>query len=84
MTPTTQRLDCHGTGGTSSLITVAGKGTAKRTIRVDLELWSEFAAAAEQAGSDRSTLIRDFIAWVLRKPDATPPRQINEEGASRS
>jgi hypothetical protein len=79
MTPTIGRPDCHGTDQAPSLITVAGKGTAKRTIRVDPELWSEFAAAAEQAGSDRSALIRDFIEWVLRKPDATPPRQIVDQ-----
>lgn len=86
MTPST-RLDCHDTPRTPSLITVSSKGTGRRTIRVDPDLWDEFALAADRAKTDRSTLIRDFISWMLRKPDARAPEQIppdSEQGASTS
>jgi hypothetical protein len=81
MTPTTP--DCHDSQEAHSLITVtakSGKGTARQTIRVEPELWDEFGAAAEQVDTDRSALVRDFIAWFLRKPGAKQPPRIPPAG----
>jgi metal-responsive CopG/Arc/MetJ family transcriptional regulator len=57
----------------------SGKGTARQTIRVDETLWEEFGEAAARLNSDRSTLVRDYIGWVLRKPEAKEPRQVPAE-----
>lgn len=81
MTPTTP--DCHDSQEPPSLITVtakSGKGTARQTIRVDSELWDEFAEGAEQVNTDRSALVRDFIAWFLRKPGAKQPPRVPPAG----
>lgn len=89
MSPTTDQPgqpDCHVTQETPSLITVPSKGNPRRTVRVDDETWDEFGTAAQQLGSERATLVREYIDWVLRRPDAKTPRQApdSEEGASRS
>lgn len=52
-----------------------GRGTPHAGIRVPPELWEEFAAVAREQGTDRSTLIRAFIRWYLRKPEATLPKR---------
>lgn len=71
MTPATSAgNNCHDT-----LITVAGKGTAKRTIRVDADLWNRFATRAAKAGTDRTTALRDFIRWYVGEPAAELPRR---------
>lgn len=78
MTPTRHTgQDCRDT-----LIPVTGKGTSRHTIRAEDALWDEFDAAAKLLDSDRSTLLRDYMAWVLRKPDARPPRQVPASKAS--
>jgi hypothetical protein len=48
-------------------------------VRVDDETWEQFGTAAQQLGSERATLVREYIDWVLRRPGATPPRQIAED-----
>jgi metal-responsive CopG/Arc/MetJ family transcriptional regulator len=42
----------------------------------DAALWDEFGAATEGRHKDgRSGVIRDFMRWYLRKPDAALPEQ---------
>ncbi|MEV0214262.1 hypothetical protein [Micromonospora sp. NPDC050695] len=51
--------------------------TPHRPIRVEHELWDLFGKVA--GSRNRSTVIRDFIAWYVRKPGAglplRPPRR---------
>lgn len=46
--------------------------TPHRHLRVDDELWTRFSEAAEAAGQDRSTVIRDFMRWYARLPARAP------------
>jgi metal-responsive CopG/Arc/MetJ family transcriptional regulator len=39
------------------------------------DLWQRLGEVAEQAGTDRSTVIRDLVRWYVRDPDATPPKR---------
>lgn len=48
--------------------------TPPRQIRIGDE-WYEFDAAAKAAGTERATLVREFIAWYLRKPGAKLPQR---------
>jgi len=58
----------HGT-----LIDMPGKGTRNRTIRVDLDLWTRAGEAAESAGTDRATVIKEFLRWYVGEPGAKIP-----------
>lgn len=49
--------------------------TPTRPIRVDLGLWDRFGWAAGAAGYDRSTVLREFMAWYVREPGAKMPRR---------
>jgi hypothetical protein len=49
--------------------------TPTRPIRVDPELWERFGAATEAAGTDRSSVLRAFMAWYCRDPGAKMPRR---------
>lgn len=49
--------------------------TPTRPIRVDLELWARFGAAAEDNDQDRSAVLRSFMAWYARDPGARLPRR---------
>lgn len=44
--------------------------TPTRPVRVDLDEWDEFGKAATSQGTDRSALIRAFMAWYIHKPGA--------------
>ncbi|MFD7554126.1 hypothetical protein ACFV9E_06250 [Streptomyces sp. NPDC059835] len=46
--------------------------TPARQIRIG-DAWYEFDAAAKAMGTERATLIREFIDWYLRKPGAKLP-----------
>jgi hypothetical protein len=46
--------------------------TPPRQIRIGEE-WYEFDEAAKSMDTERATLIREFIAWYLRKPGAKMP-----------
>lgn len=48
--------------------------TPPRQVRIGDE-WYEFDAAAKGAGTERAALIREFIAWYLRKPGAKLPER---------
>lgn len=52
-----------------------GRGTPKYGIRVPEDAWNRFGEATTQAGTDRSAVLRAFIAWYLRVPDAKPVRR---------
>jgi len=52
-----------------------GRGTPLACIRVPEQDWAAFKAAAGRAGTDRSALIRAFIAWYMRQPGATLPKR---------
>jgi hypothetical protein len=46
--------------------------TPARQVRIGEE-WYEFDAAAKSMDTERAALIREFIAWYLRKPGAKLP-----------
>ncbi len=49
--------------------------TPNRAVRIDDETWADLGAAAEAAGTDRSTVLRELAQWWLRRPGAKmPPR----------
>lgn len=48
----------------------SGRGTARQTIRVDEALWTAFGTACEEQDTDRSSVVRAFIARYLRDPVA--------------
>lgn len=51
----------------------SGRGTARQQFRLDEALWDRFGAAVTSAGTDRSTVLREFIAWYVREPGAKLP-----------
>lgn len=52
-----------------------GKGSPKRTLRVEATLWEEFGESAAAVDADRAGLLRDFIRWHTGRPGAElPPR----------
>ena len=53
----------------------SGRGTARQTIRVDDALWTRFGVVATRQDTDRSALLREFIAWYLRVPAAKLPKR---------
>lgn len=61
----------------------SGRGTARQTIRVDVDLWDRFGTVCEQAGSDRSDTLRAFMRWFAREEGAKMPRrpaQVGDQG----
>lgn len=46
--------------------------TPTRPIRVDLTVWQDFGKVAEP---DRSTVLRDFMAWYVGRPGIKAPRR---------
>lgn len=48
--------------------------TPPRQIRIGDE-WFEFDEAAKSMGTERAVLVRQFIAWYLRKPGAELPER---------
>jgi hypothetical protein len=53
-------------------VLVMSKGKPRAAIRIDPALWDRFAEVAEP---DRSTILREFIAWYVREPGAKLPRR---------
>ena len=49
--------------------------TKHRTVRIRDDDWVPFGHAAMDADSDRSALIKQFIAWYLARPDAELPQR---------
>lgn len=59
---------------------MATRGTKKRTFRgLSDQDWDELGAAAEQQHTDRSSLLRDFIRYYLRRPGAKLPKRPDTE-----
>lgn len=51
-------------------------GSPNRAFRLDdLDLWTRFGAAAAEAGSDRSAVLREFIRWYVRDLGARMPQR---------
>ena len=46
-----------------------------RTLRVSDALWEAFGAACKDDGSDRSTVLRRFMAAYAKVPGAKVPRR---------
>jgi hypothetical protein len=43
-------------------------------FRIDATEWAAFGDAVPE-GTDRSAVLRDFIAWYLRRPGAKMPKR---------
>lgn len=67
---------CHGT-----LNRVPGKGTKKRTLRVEDALWDPFGEATQAAGRDRNGVVKDFMRWYLGIEGAELPERPDPEEA---
>jgi len=52
-----------------------GRGTTKSGIRVPDDLWRRFGEVVANADTTRSTVLREFIAWYVRDPDAKSPKR---------
>lgn len=63
------------TDGHDKLQGVPGKGTDRKTIRVEPALWDALETATRQLGTDRSTWIRDAICWCVGWPGAEAPKR---------
>lgn len=48
--------------------------TPPRQIRIGDD-WYDFGAAAKSQGTERAAVVREFIAWYLRRPGATMPKR---------
>jgi predicted DNA-binding protein len=51
------------------------RGTPKVTLRLPEEMWRRFGEVAAAAGVDRATLLRAWIAWYIRDPEAKAPQR---------
>lgn len=51
------------------------KRTPHRSIRLEKDLWDRLDGAAKANGYDRSGLIRQFVRWYLREPNARLPQR---------
>ena len=49
-----------------------GRGTPKITLRVPEDLWRRFGELAEP---DRAAVLREFMKWFVRDPDAKAPKR---------
>lgn len=48
-------------------------------FRAPDDLWEEFGRAAKSVDSDRSKLLRQFIAWYVHRPNARRPVRPEQE-----
>jgi hypothetical protein len=46
-----------------------GRGTKKRTLRVEDAIWDPFGDAVQAVGRDRNGVLKAFMRWYLRHPD---------------
>jgi len=58
---------------------VPSSGNRKKTLRVEPDLWDAFVTACPEAErgheSGAAKVIREFIAWYVRKPGAKQPKR---------
>ena len=76
MTPTTH----PGLTGHDTLNVVTSRGTDRRTVRVEPDLWNEFGVAAQDQPDGRSGVLREFIRWYLDKPGSELPQRGGGQG----
>lgn len=78
------------TPGYGSIMSPNQPKTPPRQIRIGDD-WYEFDEAAKRMNTERAALVREFIAWYLRKPGAKlperpaairAPKEANEERPS--
>jgi hypothetical protein len=56
-----------------------GKGTPMRAFRLAEAMWAKFGEAAARAGTDRGSILREFIRWYVGEPGAKMPRRPDQE-----
>lgn len=49
-------------------------GTPSRQIRVPDDLWQEFKRACEDAGTNRSAALVEFMTWYVGRSSKRPER----------
>ena len=49
--------------------------TQHRSVRISDEDWADLETATGSSGSDRGTVIKQFIRWYLRRPGAKLPER---------
>ncbi|MGK9463936.1 hypothetical protein ACSLFT_28480 [Streptomyces sp. G6] len=49
--------------------------TQHRSVRISDKDWADLLTAAKTQGSDRGTVIKDLVAWYLRRPGASTPKR---------
>ncbi|MFF7142270.1 hypothetical protein ACFZB5_13610 [Streptomyces nodosus] len=49
--------------------------TQHRSVRISDDDWRDLLAAARTQGSDRGRVIKDLVAWYLRRPGTTQPKR---------
>lgn len=49
--------------------------TQHRSVRISDDDWRDLLAAAKTQSSDRGGVIKDLVAWYLRRPGATQPKR---------
>lgn len=57
-----------------------GRGTPHAAIRMPEDVWRRFGEAAKAQGTDRSALVRAFVAWYMREQGAELPRRPSAKG----
>lgn len=58
--PQRAMIGCHA-------VAMPGRGTARRSIRVEDELWRAALEVADERGEDLSALIRDYLRRYVRR-----------------
>ena len=59
-------------GWSDTLGGMPGRGTPHAAIRIDPELWAKFDEAAKANGTDRSTLLREWIRQYVETNGKRP------------
>ncbi|MGW1744560.1 hypothetical protein ACWCRD_02860 [Streptomyces sp. NPDC002092] len=49
--------------------------TQHRSVRISDDDWRDLLAAAKTQGSDRGGVIKELVAWYLRRPGVTQPKR---------
>ncbi|MFI7293981.1 hypothetical protein [Streptomyces sp. NPDC050121] len=49
--------------------------TQHRSVRISDDDWADLLAAAKTQDSDRGRVIKDLVAWYLRRPGVTQPHR---------
>lgn len=52
--------------------------TSAKAARIEDDLWREAGEAAQRMDTDRSTIIREFLSWYVRRPGAELPERPGE------